>query len=142
MEMHHDIVIAEDEPTQAAKLSMILTHAGFSVRVAKNGVEALDLIRASKPSLVITDVMMPNMDGAAAIKALERVIPEVPVLVSTGFEPIQRQNSLATGLEALPRLRKPYTTDTLLEKLAGILHPEASPAGNGVQQEEKAVLPS
>jgi CheY-like chemotaxis protein len=64
------ILIAEDEEPIAEALSIILEDAGYVPLVASDGARALELARAQRPALVITDLMMPHLDGSALIAAL------------------------------------------------------------------------
>ena len=57
------ILIVEDSLTQAKRLERLLAENGYTVRVARNGIEGLAAAAEKKPSVVITDVMMPEMDG-------------------------------------------------------------------------------
>jgi DNA-binding response OmpR family regulator len=66
----HLILIAEDEEPIAEALTFIVEDAGYTPLVARHGKEALELARATRPALVITDLMMPHMDGTALIAAL------------------------------------------------------------------------
>jgi PleD family two-component response regulator len=58
-----EILIAEDSQTQAEQLSHYLSARGFAVTVARDGRQALAVALQSKPAMVITDVVMPEMDG-------------------------------------------------------------------------------
>ena len=57
------ILIAEDSPTQAEQIKYLLEKHNYKVLVAKNGKEAIELVIQHKPSLVITDIVMPEMNG-------------------------------------------------------------------------------
>ncbi|MGH7254493.1 MAG: response regulator, partial [Nitrospirales bacterium] len=59
------VLIAEDSPTQAQHLRLLLEDRGYRVLVAKHGRQALDLLRTNSPALIISDVMMPEVDGFA-----------------------------------------------------------------------------
>jgi two-component system, sensor histidine kinase and response regulator len=65
------VVIAEDSPTQAELLRQALSDEGYGVSVASNGVQALEAARASKPAVIITDVVMPDMDGYQLCRAVK-----------------------------------------------------------------------
>jgi len=56
-----DIMIVEDSPTQAEKLGYILANNGYVFNTAKDGVEALQEIRRHKPTLIISDILMPEI---------------------------------------------------------------------------------
>ena len=58
-----EILIVEDSPTQAQRLQRILERQSYHVTIASNGREALEAAQGRKPSLVISDVIMPEMDG-------------------------------------------------------------------------------
>lgn len=64
------VLIVEDEVPIAEALSLVVADAGYSPLVARHGIEALEIVRSRKPSLVITDLMMPRLDGAGLIAAI------------------------------------------------------------------------
>ncbi|HUX13598.1 MAG TPA: response regulator, partial [Spirochaetia bacterium] len=65
------ILIVEDSATQAAQLQHLLETKGYEVEVARNGRDALNIARNNKPSLVITDVVMPEMNGYDLCKSIK-----------------------------------------------------------------------
>jgi hypothetical protein len=76
----HRILVAEDSPTQAEHLRLLLEEQGYRVDLAANGLEGLERVRHARPDLIISDVVMPGMDGYAfcqAVKSLKgaRKIP-------------------------------------------------------------------
>ena len=82
------VLIVEDEMPIAEALSEIVAEAGYRVLVASNGRAGLDLARAERPSLIITDLMMPYLDGAGMIAALRSEDPgenatPIPIVVMT-----------------------------------------------------------
>ena len=58
-----EILVVEDSPTQALKLKYILEKQEYAVRLAVNGREGLEAIAQRRPTMVISDVLMPEMDG-------------------------------------------------------------------------------
>ena len=103
------VLIVEDEVPIAEALSLIVADAGYSPLVARHGAEALEMARARKPALVITDLMMPRLDGARLIAALHDdaamngADPAPPVVLMTAANmPLARQ----AGADAV--LRKPF----------------------------------
>ena len=64
------ILVVEDSKTQAMKIQLFLVEHGYRVSVANDGKEALSLLAANRPDLVISDVVMPIMDGFTATRAI------------------------------------------------------------------------
>lgn len=112
------ILIAEDSPTQTAALRFILEQRGFSVAAASNGREALERLGEVEPTLVITDVVMPEMNGyelCQAIKSDERW-QHIPVLlVTTLSDPEDVIRGLECGADNF--IRKPYDAAYLLSRI-------------------------
>lgn len=116
------ILIAEDSPAQAEQLKYFLESQHFSVLVAGNGRIALEMARQHHPTLIITDVVMPEMDGYELCSALKadpalRDIPVVIVTALTNWEDITR--SLECGADNF--LRKPYDPHLLVSRVNYIL---------------------
>ena len=117
-----EILIAEDSPTQAAQLAHLLEQHGYGVTTATNGREALALLDRCKPTLIISDVLMPELDGyglCRAIKATEKW-KHVPVMLVTTLSDAQ---DVIRGLEcgADNFIRKPYDEKTLLSRVDYLL---------------------
>ncbi len=117
-----EILAVEDSPTQAMKLRYLLEAEGYTVRTATNGMEALAKLAEKKPTLVITDVMMPEMDGftlCREIKSSDKT-HEIPVILMTS---LSSPRDILKGLEcgADNFIRKPYDTYHLLSRIKSIL---------------------
>jgi two-component system alkaline phosphatase synthesis response regulator PhoP len=69
--MPQTILVVDDEPPVARLVEVNLTRAGYAVRIASDGEEALARIAEERPDLVILDVMMPRMDGFEALKRIK-----------------------------------------------------------------------
>jgi CheY-like chemotaxis protein len=78
------ILIADDEPEILKLLETVLKDLGYSVISAANGIEAVDYA-ADNIRLIILDMIMPEMDGVAALRAIRQKLPDVKVLVSSGY---------------------------------------------------------
>jgi len=117
-----EILIVEDSPTQAEQLTDLLETSGYRVRVAADGNAALAAIGELLPALVVTDVVMPGMDGyelCERIKADDRV-SAVPVILLTSLsEPQDVIKSLHCGADNF--IRKPYDERYLLSRISHIL---------------------
>jgi signal transduction histidine kinase len=116
------VVIAEDSPTQAELLRETLADAGYGVSVAANGLEALAAARALKPALIVTDVVMPDMDGyqlCMAVKADPR-LHDVPVMMVTSLDQIDDiVMALESGADNF--IRKPFDPQALLARMEFLL---------------------
>jgi PAS domain S-box-containing protein len=116
------ILIVEDSRTQAEQLRYLLETNNFTVTVATNGVEALERLREKRPTLIISDIMMPEMDGFELCKAVkdDSEFKDIPVILVTS---LTRPNDVIQGLEvgANNFLRKPYGEQNLLQRINYIL---------------------
>lgn len=110
------ILIAEDEPSLRENLQWMLELEGFTVVPACDGQEALRIASASLPDLILTDVMMPNMDGYGLIKALraQSSTATVPIIMLTA-KADRSDVRIAMNLGADDYLTKPYRREELLE---------------------------
>lgn len=116
------ILIVEDSKTQAAILRHLLTTAGYEVRVALNGKEALNEVEKEKPVIILTDIIMPEMNGYELCRALkdEPDTADIPVILVTQlFDPGDVIQGLACGADNF--IIKPYEEEYLLERVREIL---------------------
>ncbi|HJV52536.1 MAG TPA: response regulator, partial [Noviherbaspirillum sp.] len=86
-ELPADILVVEDSETQAGQIAHLLETAGYRVRVARNGREGLAQARAVKPTLVVSDIAMPEMDGFAMCQEIKKDsgLKDVPVILLTAL---------------------------------------------------------
>ena len=118
------MLVVDDEPAFRDITQHCLEEHGFRALTACDGVEALNLYRKFDDEIqaVITDIMMPVMDGHALIRALHRLNPKVKVIAVSG---LSTNETLAetTGVAVHAFLSKPYETAQLLTTLNRILNP-------------------
>ena len=118
MNKNIEILVVEDSPTQAAQLQNLLEECGYIVKVAENGVLALEMAHAHKPDLVISDIVMPLMDGyqlCKEIKADEQLCKIPVVLVTSLSNPQDVIKGLGCGADSF--LRKPYEEQYLISRI-------------------------
>ena len=116
------VLIAEDEEPIAFVVAMIVEEAGYMPLVAPHGEEALKLARTHHPALLITDLMMPVMDGEQLIQALEGDAKQdghshIPIILTTAAG-----DQRAEGVTVDALLRKPFNVkdlEDLLERFLG-----------------------
>lgn len=116
------ILVVDDEPSLATTLALILRRAGFSAIAVNSGEEALALIATNQLSLVITDVIMPGMDGIALAKIIQKSYPNCPVLIFSGNADTQALLDAAKDEGHLFEvLAKPVSPPVMLAKVACLL---------------------
>jgi diguanylate cyclase (GGDEF)-like protein len=122
-----NILIAEDEPSLRENLQWMLELEGYRVRCASNGEEAFAMAQQELPDLVLTDVMMPRLDGYGLIKALrgDSQTSTVPIVMLTA-KADRRDVRTGMNLGADDYLTKPYRRDELLEAVRARLARSAS----------------
>jgi twitching motility two-component system response regulator PilH len=117
------ILVVDDSPTERFYIADLLAKRGYSVVTAQNGAEALEKVRAERPSLVVMDVVMPGASGFQVTRALTRD-PEtqsIPVILCTSKS---TETDRIWGLRQGARdyITKPVDAEELLAKIADLVH--------------------
>src|SRR5215471_14688771 len=94
------VLIVEDDAIQQSDLTQLVESCGFQVAVAADGREALAKIGAAPFSAIITDLVMPRMDGFALLKELAARGDRTPAIVLTGCGGVDRAVSVVHDLKA------------------------------------------
>jgi CheY-like chemotaxis protein len=105
------VLIVDDDVSILDTVSAILSNEGYQVKAAAGGEEALALVAAWRPTLVLLDMRMPLMDGWAVARALREAGSKVPIIVMTAAENAKRW---AEEIDAAGHLAKPFELDDLL----------------------------
>jgi PAS domain S-box-containing protein len=120
------VLVVEDEPTLRDLIAQMVEELGYRVIVAANGGEALILFEEeeSKPSLVITDVVMPGISGKVLVDRLHRIQPDLRTIYTSGYtdDAIVHHGVLDPGT---PFLQKPFSIDELAIKIHEVLYLES-----------------
>ena len=139
------ILVVEDSPTQAQQLLYLLEQAGYETRSASDGVAALELAHEHPPDLVLTDVVMPRMDGYTLCRSIKSdpELRDTPVILLTSLtSPQDVIEGLACGADNF--VRKPYESASLLARvercLADGTERSRVPVGAAVGAEREQVL--
>jgi two-component system sensor histidine kinase/response regulator len=117
-----EILIVEDSPTQAERLRRLIQAAHYRARVAGNGQLALAAIRERKPNLVLTDIVMPEMNGYDLCRAIKSdpTLRDIPVILVTSLnDPKDIIRGIECGADNF--IRKPYAEDYLLNRIGHML---------------------
>jgi diguanylate cyclase (GGDEF)-like protein len=116
------LLIVDDDPFIARLLEIELSAAGYDVRVANDGQQALDVVRTHQPDLVITDVMMPHIDGFELTRILRQdprtAALSVIILTARGLS-ADKLEGFAIGADDY--IVKPFDTPELLARVRGVL---------------------
>jgi CheY-like chemotaxis protein len=81
-----EILVVDDSPMERLLVEALLTqNANYRIELAENGKQALEKIAAAPPSLIVTDLFMPEMDGLELVRRVRREYPEVPVILMTAY---------------------------------------------------------
>jgi two-component system alkaline phosphatase synthesis response regulator PhoP len=128
--MTHRVLVVEDEDSILLSLQFLLDKEGCAVDTARDGAEALRLLEAQAPDLVLLDVMLPLIDGFEVC----RCIRERPALAATRIMLLTargREAEIARGLAlgADAYLTKPFSTRELMDKVRALLATPRPPSG-------------
>ncbi len=129
-----EVLIAEDSPTEAELLTHLLQEQGYRVTATGNGQQALGAARQRKPTLIISDIVMPVMNGYQLCKAVKADLSlmDIPVVIVTSLASIQ-DIVMALDCGADNFIRKPYAPAALISRIEYILSNQAL-RGNGGNQ--------
>jgi DNA-binding NtrC family response regulator len=110
------VLAIDDEPSMTDWLKVLLEHAGYEVRTALIGARGEELFRTWRPDAVVTDMLLPDVDGIELVRRFKATDPEAVVIMITGQGNIPRSVE-AVKAGAFDFLEKPVDADRLLDKL-------------------------
>jgi two-component system alkaline phosphatase synthesis response regulator PhoP len=120
-----NVLVVEDEASIASFVSLYLKNAGYAVRTAATGSEALAQVAAQDPSLIVLDLMLPDIDGIEVCRRIRKV-SDVPILMLTARdEDVDKIIGLEVGADDY--LTKPFNPRELVARVKSILR-RAAPA--------------
>ncbi|MBI5248725.1 MAG: response regulator [Desulfomonile tiedjei] len=119
---HVEILVVEDSPTQALCLQGALEDAGYKATIARDGEQALEYLKDHRPTLIVSDIVMPGIDGyelCRLVKA-DKELEDTPVLLVTSLsDPADILNGLRCGADNF--ITKPYQERELLSRIQYLL---------------------
>jgi DNA-binding response OmpR family regulator len=122
MKKQGKILIVDDEPNILLSLDFLMRRGGYQVFIARNGSEALDLLEAQNPDLVLLDIMMPDVDGyqiCSHIKSSEKHKGCRVIFLSAKSKEKEIQFGLELGADAY--MTKPFSTRALMQKVEELI---------------------
>src|ERR1700684_3361991 len=121
------LLVVEDDETILELLAGSLRFAGFDVVTAVSGAEALRAVAASRPDLMLLDVMIPDGDGFEVMRRMRSSGPHVPVIFLTARDGVrERVAGLALGGDDY--VTKPFSLDEVVERIRAVLRRAGRPA--------------
>jgi CheY-like chemotaxis protein len=118
------ILFVEDEPLARNLFCQVLRNEGYRVIEAGDGTEALELLQTQHVDLVISDVMMPKMQGTRFVEHLHSFHPGIPVILITGYlSEVSGKNILQEVAEVMP---KPIDLDVFRSTVKRLLPDSAT----------------
>jgi len=122
------ILVVEDSRTQAESLRYILEKQGYTVSIASNGRDALEQIGVGRPDLVLTDLVMPEMDGYELCRRIkrDRDLQYLPVIMVTQlFDPVDVVRGLEAGADNF--IIKPYEPQDINSRIRNVITTRSTP---------------
>jgi len=125
--MPYSVLVVEDEPNIVISLRFIMEQAGFVVRVAEDGRQAVDEIAREVPDVVLLDLMLPELDGFSVCETV-RGNPELAatkiIVLSAKSREIDRDRAMRLGADDF--ITKPFSTRDLGDRVRQVLGLEES----------------
>jgi len=115
-----NILLVDDEPVLLELTSRILTKQGYSVELAENAEQALDLLKEQPFDLMLSDVIMPGMDGYELAAEVEKRYPNIKIQMVSGFSGDRGNISTNTALYE-NQIQKPFSAEKLLNRIRELL---------------------
>jgi two-component system cell cycle sensor histidine kinase/response regulator CckA len=115
-----NVLLVEDEDMVRAVAERALVREGYSVITASDGEEGLALIeKGGDFDIVVSDVVMPSMDGPAMVRAIRKLRPDLPVLFMSGYAESQLRAEI--DVDAMHFIAKPFSVQQISDKVGAVL---------------------
>lgn len=116
------ILVADDEPNILLSLEFLMRKSGYEVFIARNGTEAMEIVKRQKPDLAVLDIMMPDIDGyqiCEFIKSKSELKACKVIFLSAKSKESDIQKGMSYGADFY--MTKPYSTRALMQKVNELL---------------------
>lgn len=115
------ILVVDDEPALRKLSADILTQHGYTVLQAEDGIDALGLLESGQIDLVLSDVIMPNMDGNLLAEKIQRIYPDIKIQLLSGYTDNEQMSEVNAELYK-NILKKPLDSKILLKRIRALLN--------------------
>lgn len=115
------VLVVDDDPVVIRLVKEILKNQGFNVETAKDGIDAMVLVKKDKPDLIVLDIMMPELNGYDVLRTLKFTdeFKDIPVLLLTARE--QELDKRIGEMMGIDYLQKPVNREAFIEKIDKII---------------------
>ncbi|OPY58176.1 MAG: Sporulation initiation phosphotransferase F [Pelotomaculum sp. PtaU1.Bin035] len=120
------LLVVDDNAGVRCLLFEILSHEGYNVEMAANGLEALRKVSIRVPSLIILDAKMPGMSGLETLEELKKLAPNVPVIIITAYTELDAVIEAQKCGMVMYHLRKPFDIDDIRNLVRSIMAKETN----------------
>jgi CheY-like chemotaxis protein len=118
------ILVVEDDADLALLMSTLLESSGYNVMAVSNGLDALRELSKRHFDVIVTDYLMPQLNGLELLKHVRTQYPETPVILVSGHSP---ESINALDPQPFARIRKPYENEILLNWVRSAAHSSPTP---------------
>ena len=122
--MKAKVLVIDDEPAMREIIGEVISLDKYDVSFAEDGEQGLEMYRTDKPDLVITDLHMPNKDGASLVQELKEEFPKARIMVLSGSQNVD-MFARVVHMNANRIMTKPFTIDELLDAIAELIDEKA-----------------
>ena len=119
------ILVVDDEPALRELAQEILSMAGYRILLANDGDNAMDVLAANAIDCVLSDVVMPNIDGYQLARHIKEKYPNIKIQLASGFSDNRHISSPDKSLHS-SLLHKPYSSSELITRIAELLHGDSN----------------
>lgn len=132
------ILVAEDDPSVRSFVSRALSLQGHEVMAVEDGLQALEALERETFQLLVTDIVMPGLDGIALALKVGRDLPELPILMMTGFS-AERQRAHNLDHLIARIILKPFTLQQICKTVNDVLNDFAAGDPQSDQEDGAAI---
>ncbi len=121
------VLLVDDEPLVRKIISRHLVAAGYVVRIADDGLDAIGKLRAGLPDLIVSDLIMPRMSGVELLGVVRKRFPQIPVIAISGM--VNDEESAGVAADAYCP-KNEFLYEQLLQTMSDLIkkpHPRAAP---------------
>ncbi len=109
----YTVLVADDNEVAQRLCKRVLEKAGYSVLIAADGLQAVDIALAQRPTMILMDVAMPGIDGLEAMRRIKADVPSMPIVIASAHSmSSDRERFLAAGADDV--LSKPFRLADLI----------------------------